>query len=70
MVPSADMNPGSQGAASGPAADSGTGTDSDDSQVDEVHEVDDSPLDEVDEWGEESFPASDPPSSWSGPLDT
>lgn len=67
MVPSADMNPGSQGAASGPAADSGTGTDSDDSQVDEV---DDSPLDEVDEWGEESFPASDPPSSWSGPLDT
>jgi hypothetical protein len=23
--------------------------------------------DEVDEWGEESFPASDPPAAWSGP---
>jgi hypothetical protein len=23
--------------------------------------------DRVDEWGEDSFPASDPPSSWSGP---
>ena len=26
--------------------------------------------DEVDEWGEESFPASDPPSAWSGPTDS
>jgi hypothetical protein len=26
-------------------------------------------VDEVEEWGEESFPASDPPAGWSGPPD-
>lgn len=28
---------------------------------------DGSDFDEVEEWGEESFPASDPPAAWSGP---
>jgi hypothetical protein len=30
----------------------------------------DPPRDELDEAGEESFPASDPPASWSGPEDS
>ncbi len=55
---SADKGSGSRGADEGDLS----GSDSDDPQGDE--------LDEVDEWGEESFPASDPPASWSGPPDT
>ncbi len=51
---SADKSSGSQGADKGGPP----GSDSDDQP------------DEVDEWGEESFPASDPPASWSGPPDT
>jgi hypothetical protein len=27
-------------------------------------------IDEVEEWGEESFPASDPPGGWSGPPES
>jgi hypothetical protein len=70
---SADKGSGSPGADDGDLS----GTDSDDPMVDPmVDPMDDSKfdqgegLDEVDEWGEESFPASDPPASWSGPPDT
>lgn len=28
---------------------------------------DERPTERVDEWGDESFPASDPPTSWAGP---
>ena len=61
---SADKSSGSRGAdkddlSGGESAESGKPDASDDAQ-----------LDEVDEWGEESFPASDPPASWSGPPDT
>jgi hypothetical protein len=61
---SADKSSGSRGA----DEDSLSGRQSDES--DESEELDDSRVDEVDEWGEESFPASDPPASWSGPPDT
>jgi hypothetical protein len=37
-------------------------------QVPDSPDVEDT--DEVDEWGEESFPASDPPSGWSGPEES
>ncbi len=54
---SADKSSGSRGAEKDKAGPPGS-------------ESDDTQLDEVDEWGEESFPASDPPAAWSGPLDT
>ncbi len=63
---SADKASGSRGADEGDLS----GSDSDDPQGDQGNQVDDPQGDEVDEWGEESFPASDPPASWSGPLDT
>jgi hypothetical protein len=56
---SADKSSGSVGADKGEPSGDQPGESGDDSQ-----------LDEVDEWGEESFPASDPPASWSGPPDT
>jgi hypothetical protein len=62
---SADKSSGSRGA----DEDDLSGTDSDDPRVEPTVDQGDG-LDEVDEWGEESFPASDPPASWSGPPDT
>jgi hypothetical protein len=41
----------------GPSGDTGPDSESDE-------------FDEVEEWGEESFPASDPPAGWSGPPES
>jgi hypothetical protein len=38
-----------------------------DSGSDSAESESGSDFDEVEEWGEESFPASDPPTGWSGP---